>query len=276
MAKYPACELKSRRNNFDVEVGGMNNPTAELEKGEIKKMLVKISSMSESQVAALLKEADADSHIDCGSHTDILRQVIVNGMEYTPFEYHELSFTGTGPITGSDENQEPVDRLPAIADIKSAAIVETYHRYGGNSRDRASVQLFLRASNNLFLVIDMGEVEGWRPYSKLRPMDISLEWALWSAQKKVRVEVDEKIDPSVFQIWIHRSIVPTDLQGWAEKQFSLAAQARRELEKFVPASDEAWESDREVMFPAFKEVFGALPIGQVLSKLGKEPVYSEK
>lgn len=290
-------------------------------------MFIRISSMTEDQVFSLLQDADLNSSYHVGSHTDSYNGIVVNGTILEPFGYH-YQWVSMQSSDYEDRKIDPTNRLPEVSEILTAAIVDTHHRYGGNSRDRARIQIFARPtiyheytieilkaresgsiedekrivhnrkSAQPFIVFDIGEVEGWKPVSKGQKTDVSIMWAIWSAVKNVRVEVDTKIDPITFSNLKKRSVEgadpchyhnhraltedlkPENAQKWFESEISSSVKLRNILFSSAPTiNNYCWNKEnrneealgmgvREDLFKAFQVLWTALPLGDLLSNLG--------
>lgn len=290
-------------------------------------MFIKISSMTEEQVFQLLQEADQNSSYHTGSHTDSYQGIALNETILEPFGYH-YQWVSMQSSDYEDRKSDPINRLPDVSEILTAVIVDTHHRYGGNSRDRARIQIFARSTiyheytrdilkarengnvqdeerlihnrktNQPFIVFDIGEVEGWKPVGRGQETDVSVLWAIWSAAKNVRVEVDSDIDPNVFSKMKKGShsgadrcyyrnnrakferLEPENVQDWFESEIASAVKLREMLFSAAPTINHYyWNEEKrnqealslgvkEDLFEAYKVLWKALPLGDFLSNLG--------
>jgi hypothetical protein len=238
---------------------------------------VRIYALGEQEVMNLLREADAASFEETGSHDDSRLVLSINGEERPPRRTQYLwASAQDNKFERSETDPGP---LPSEADVRRLSILSTRAHYGSSQRGRAVLRIFLRSRQNpeQFLVLDLGEV-GIKDASRAPFKARAVLEVLWAAKKRVRVEVQSS-DGLVTSILggplYHFNsrldyLRPAVALEWFGKAFKEVTDLfeglrRLHLQRFVSA----WTPEGEdIAFVAAKALWPYTALAQFLKKLG--------
>ena len=126
-------------------------------------MKVKVYLAGEEDVIGLLRQADANSFEETGSHDDSRIVVGVN-VSARPVRREDWTWTSGNGFEGEKKISDPGE-FPQAEKIWSGWILETRAHYGSSSRSRSVLRVFARVERfpgvtpgGPFLVFDMGEL----------------------------------------------------------------------------------------------------------------------